>query len=298
MKKLILFALLLIALKASSQQNYFNFSPPGSTSFTPTFRFTGLATDSLGMKVYLSNGGKFWQIPTFVQANSIFATLFSPKFGGIPTSPTPLTSDSSNRIETTAGMLQYAALHAKYLDTEYFKNPGSFSLPIALRSLLVLDTVRTTVTPSNIYDVVTLGYANSHYTGGGGGTTTNPLSLTYGFTGQPLSFNGSAAITGQIDSTKLQTVLNFFPKGDTRYQKILISGTNIKTINSTSLLGSGNILTPNIYNSDGTLTGTRTLSIGTGNNLAIQGTQSYIGEDNLQNNIQSVLVPVNVPSEL
>jgi len=53
-----------------------------------------------------------------------------------------------------------------------------------------------------------------------GSTTTHSLSFTYGFLGQPYSFNGSAPVSSQIDTTKLQTILNFFPKGDTRYAKI------------------------------------------------------------------------------
>lgn len=66
--------------------------------------------------------------------------------------------------------------------------------------------------------------------GSGGGTTTNPLSLTYGFTGQPLSFDGSAAITGKIDTSLLQTVLNFFPKGDTRWLRPTGNGSGLTGI--------------------------------------------------------------------
>lgn len=127
----------------------------------------------------------------------------------------------------------------------------------------------------------------------GTGTVTN-IATSTGITGGPITTTG----TLKADTTVLQTVLNFFPKGDTRYartgstgtvtsiatssatgilggtitstgtisadtsvlrtvsnsrtlaqtqtalntkQATLVSGTNIKTINSTSLLGSGDI---------------------------------------------------------
>jgi hypothetical protein len=77
------------------------------------------------------------------------------------------------------------------------------------------------------------------------------------------------SITGTLSSqTDLQTALN--GKQDT-----LISGTNIKTINGSSILGSGNLTVSgsNIYNADGTLTAARTLTQG-GFDLTIAGTTS------------------------
>ena len=58
-------------------------------------------------------------------------------------------------------------------------------------------------------------------------------------------------------------------------QAELVSGTNIKTINGSSLLGSGDLTISgsNIYNADGTLTGARTLTLG-GVALTIAGTTS------------------------
>lgn len=58
-------------------------------------------------------------------------------------------------------------------------------------------------------------------------------------------------------------------------QATLVSGTNIKTINGSSLLGSGDITISgsNIYTADGTLTGARTLTLG-GVALTIAGTTS------------------------
>lgn len=64
------------------------------------------------------------------------------------------------------------------------------------------------------------------------------------------------------------TMLNLYnyikAKVDLVYQTILVSGTNIKTINGESVLGSGDLEVggsdTNVYNTDGTLTGNRTIS--------------------------------------
>lgn len=45
-------------------------------------------------------------------------------------------------------------------------------------------------------------------------------------------------------------------------QDLLVSGTNIKTVNSTSLLGSGNISLTNIYNTSSPITGNRIVTLG------------------------------------
>jgi len=77
------------------------------------------------------------------------------------------------------------------------------------------------------------------------------------------------SITGTLSSqTDLQGALD-------SKQATLVSGTNIKTINGSSLLGSGDLTISgsNIYNADGTLTGARTLTLG-GVSLTIAGTTS------------------------
>jgi hypothetical protein len=77
------------------------------------------------------------------------------------------------------------------------------------------------------------------------------------------------SITGTLSSqTDLQGALD-------SKQATLVSGTNIKTINGSSLLGSGDLTISgsNIYNADGTLTGARTLTLG-GVALTIAGTTS------------------------
>ena len=113
-------------------------------------------------------------------------------------------------------------------------------------------------------------------TGGGSGTVTNVSALTLGTTGTDLSStvanstttpvitlnvpNASAANRGALTSTdwstfndkqatlvsgtSIKTVnsTSLLGSGDVAVQATLVSGTNIKTINSTSILGSGNLV--------------------------------------------------------
>jgi hypothetical protein len=113
-------------------------------------------------------------------------------------------------------------------------------------------------------------------TGGGSGTVTNVSALTLGTTGSDLSStvanstttpvitlnvpNASAANRGALTSTdwstfngkqaalvsgtNIKTVnsTSLLGSGDVAVQATLVSGTNIKTINSTSILGSGNLV--------------------------------------------------------
>lgn len=65
--------------------------------------------------------------------------------------------------------------------------------------------------------------------GGGGGGGGGGLSYSDFTNGTGLSYDGAGAYGLNLTYT------------DARYQAALVSGTNIKTINSTSLLGSGNI---------------------------------------------------------
>lgn len=51
----------------------------------------------------------------------------------------------------------------------------------------------------------------------GGGTLTNTLTFGTGLVAG--SYNNSAPVTEKVDTTVMQTIANFFPKGDTRYYK-------------------------------------------------------------------------------
>jgi hypothetical protein len=104
------------------------------------------------------------------------------------------------------------------------------------------------------------------------GTSIKTINGTSLLGSGDISITASASwgsITGTLSSqTDLQSALD-------SKQATLVSGTNIKTINGSSLLGSGDITISgsNIYTADGTLTGARTLTLG-GVALTISGTTS------------------------
>lgn len=76
--------------------------------------------------------------------------------------------------------------------------------------------------------------ANSTISGVALGSNLNALTLGNGLTGT--SYNGSANVTATADTAVVQTVLNFFPKGDTRYLKGTGNGV-------TSVTGTANQIT-------------------------------------------------------
>lgn len=82
-----------------------------------------------------------------------------------------------------------------------------------------------------------------------------------GFAGMYLKTDGTTATwseTASIDDTNVSTVDTWSSsKIDTDKQNVLVSGTSIKTINGSSLLGSGDIVTP-VTTVDNTLTSTST----------------------------------------
>jgi hypothetical protein len=88
------------------------------------------------------------------------------------------------------------------------------------------------------------------------------------------SLNSTGFIVGYDSATNLNIRI---PKStlDSTYQSTLVSGTNIKTINGASVLGSGDLVVSgsNIYTADGSLTGARTLTLNS-NPLTIAGTTS------------------------
>jgi hypothetical protein len=65
--------------------------------------------------------------------------------------------------------------------------------------------------------------ANSTISGVALGSNLNALTLGNGLTGT--SYNGSGSVTATADTTVVQTVSNFFPKGDTRYARTGFTGT-------------------------------------------------------------------------
>lgn len=233
MKKLILILLTACSLSAFGQgQTYFPSSPAGSTSFTPTFRFTGLITDSLAMKLYLSNGGKFWQVPTFAQMRAAISggssgvSSFNTRTGAVTllsgdittalgftpaNQATTLTINgtafdlSANRSWTVggtlgnpSGLLTFTAIN------------GSSTSGLRLDGLHAIDsTIIRSV--ANSYSLSGIQTKLSGYT-----PTSRQIINGYGITG---GHNFVTDVTLATDTSLLQTVLNFFPKGDTRYAK-------------------------------------------------------------------------------
>lgn len=70
--------------------------------------------------------------------------------------------------------------------------------------------------------------------GGGSGTVTN-IATGYGTLGGPITTTGTIS----ADSTALQTVANFFPKGDTRYLKTSTAGSTYALQSTTISAGYG-----------------------------------------------------------
>ena len=63
--------------------------------------------------------------------------------------------------------------------------------------------------------IANIKLANSTISGVSLGSNLNNLNLGYGLTGS--SYNGSLVVTAKVDTIDIQSVVNFFPKGDTRY---------------------------------------------------------------------------------
>ena len=92
----------------------------------------------------------------------------------------------------------------------------------------------------------------------GTGTVTS-VATGIGLSGGTITTSGTLVVDTNVISTKANVTGLLLSKQDN-----LVSGTNIKTVNSTSLLGSGNIVTPDAQ----TLTaGTNTLTISGGNTV-------------------------------
>jgi len=118
-----------------------------------------------------------------------------------------------------------------------------------------------------------------------GSTTTHSLSFTYGFLGQPFSFNGSAPVSSQIDTTKLQTILNFFPKGDTRYLKSSTASTTYALQSTTISAGTG-------LTGGGSLAANRTISSDTSVLRTVANSYSLSGMQTKLNNYALLASPV------
>jgi hypothetical protein len=154
---------------------------------------------------------------------------------------TQLNGKQQSLTLTTTGTSGAATLVGGTLNIPQYSGGGASGV-----SQIVAGT-NVTISPVGGTGVVTINATGGG--GGGGGTVTNVSALTLGTSGTDLSStvanstttpvitlnvpNASASNRGALTSTDWST---FNGK-----QANLVSGTNIKTVNSTSLLGSGNV---------------------------------------------------------
>jgi hypothetical protein len=167
-------------------------------------------------------------------------------------------------VGATAGSLTnvkpYAPNHLVYAGIVERANAGNGQIYVRVQNGYELDEIHDVdliTIPPTTNDVLT--YNGSLWVAqapsGGSGTVTS-VATSAPITGGPITTSGTIGITQATTSTSgylSSTDWNTF----NGKQDLLISGTNIKTINSTSLLGSGNI----------TINGNPSLGIVTGTNV-------------------------------
>jgi hypothetical protein len=216
MKKLLLFILPLLFLKASAQ----DVVDTGSTLQPSTLIYLKNITDTVNRRVYIyyPKNGHADRLPRWSDLLRNITT----------TAPTQLITDSSLFIANTAWVKQYSYSLTKYLDSSFFdKNfDGSFGNAIKPRTKVILDTLRVLNPPTNGFDAVNLTYFNSHT----GGALTNPLTVNNSGTGDvsPFTFNGSAAKTISYNSIGAQVAGTYLTPSSTN------------TISNKDFTGTGN----------------------------------------------------------
>lgn len=208
--------------------------------------------------------------------------------GALPTNTTYAASSqvagaavSANRVNGSL-YLQFNGVANKYFDGSA---PITFNVtPAAIGAYTIseVDTKVATKQPTlvsgtNIKTIngnSLLGSGDLSITGGGSGTTSNALTLQTNGTTQS-TFDGSVARVFNVTPAAIGT--NTIAEIDTKVatkQATLVSGTNIKTINGTTLLGSSNIaVQPNLVSGTNIKTINGNSLLGSGD-LAIAGGSS------------------------
>lgn len=125
MRKLILFILLFISIKAFGQ---IPIAPTTPVQLTTVSQW------------YEPSTGYTWMYRGATYSWMIETPLASPFFIGNPQGPTPLVSDSTHSLETTAGAHQLFALNSTVVDSAYFKGLGTSIVPITLHNVLKLNS--------------------------------------------------------------------------------------------------------------------------------------------------------------
>ena len=229
MKRLytLLILTLLIGLKAQGQQTYFTPGiPPGSTSFSPTYRFIG--TDSL-FKLFLANGNRTSQVYTAAQVNSLLGTVLPSQTG-----------NSGKYLTTNGTSASWAALSGSGTVTSVGSGYGLLGGPITTTGTLLVDTNKIALSDDRILSgmVTTASGTTATTTAGSyrlGGTvyaigstnTTIPaqdatlsrFSVIYATTSSALAvINGTLAANPDVPS---------IPSGTLLVSTILITPTGI-----------------------------------------------------------------------
>ena len=107
----------------------------------------------------------------------------------------------------------------------------------ALNDRLVITYTDDTSSNLNLNDVVTDIYVS----GASLDATTNVLTLTSTSGGADVTVNLSDFVNSSELTSALAPINTLIEELDTKKQAVLLSGTNIKTINGISILGSGNL---------------------------------------------------------
>lgn len=157
--------------------------------------------------------------------------------------PTYPTSDISLNPVNTTLMHEFAADSAAVLDSGYFDGKGTDNAhPITLKTLLKFrDTVRVVRAPTNIYDVVNLGYLIGH-TYVFGGSTAQYTDGTGAYQPFPTNVSNFANDAGYATVTQVKVSRTGVHFGQTASDPSLITKANTGGDNSYDIGGFINIL--------------------------------------------------------
>jgi len=203
---------------------------------------------------------KISTILTKAQVVATYAPLASPALTGNPTAPTQSGGDNSTKLATTqyvatavaTGAVAGANPSAAIGFTAVNGSAGTFTRSDGAPKAdsTVIRSVANSLTKAQVQTDLNLKVDKTTTVAGfalSGNVTLAALSSGTGLTFS--NYTGAGTITAKADTTVLQTVLNFFPKGDTRYAKI-----GGGTLTNTLTLGRG--LTGSSFNNSGNVTTT------------------------------------------
>ena len=174
---------------------------------------------------------------------NVTITDSSGKYVVIPSNGTFTNFGTYSRIDTpyAYGNVDISALSGLVYANFGTSNPGTVSSVAAINLTSAGTNITSTVLNGTTTPVITLNIPNASASNRGVLTTTDWST-----------FNGKQA--SLVSGTNIKTVnsTTLLGSGDIAVQSTLVSGTNIKTINGVSILGSGNISAggPTVYTSN------------------------------------------------